>query len=197
LNIFPDTQKAAEAQLSLAELFALEKDLDQAEREFRKAMEQFSDHQKVGPAAYYGLGRIKEHEGQWDEALPYYQEIPKKYERNPLALRIPIYIARRYKRLEDLGEAEKYYKEAIEFYTRLESTYVKTSVGAAASGFHFQCLADQGRWEEGVEVLEAIEHYYSGTKEAEKALKIKERLLVGLQKYPGGEGDPAVKSKPL
>ncbi len=178
---FPGTAQADFAQISIAELHALEGNAAAAEAAFGEAIRSHPDDEEIRFQAERGLAALWEKQGDWDKALAQYRRIMREYETRPAVLSIPIYVARRYVLAKDKAAADAAYGEAAAYYARLEQKYPRSPLALACLWETYQCHADRGLWPEALETLGRIRKDYPGTREAERALAARLRILRGLK----------------
>ncbi|MGQ0644268.1 MAG: tetratricopeptide repeat protein, partial [Elusimicrobiota bacterium] len=178
----PDSPQAAEAFLSIGELYALQKDEAKAEQILREAAARYEkNHREVGARAVTALARMKESAGRWDEAQALYAEA-MGYEGTVAGVQAAFWKARASRTLGEFGEAGRHYAESVDYLTRMEKEHAGSRVAMAALEVRYQCHADRQQWRDAMAALEALRLRYPDTFAARRALAMKRDVMRNLRR---------------
>ena len=98
VKVHPLKIKAAESQFIIAQLYALQGNYSQAEKELIRITQNFSGNQEIAARAQFMIGSIYERQGDLETAVFEYEKVTDLYPTSNLGLRTPIYIAQLYQR---------------------------------------------------------------------------------------------------
>jgi tetratricopeptide (TPR) repeat protein len=174
-------KEKAEATVSLAELAGHQGNVAEADRLYNETLNNYSSNVDVGARATYGRARLAETKGNWPEAQTHYQTLLERYPDSPLALTVPIQLARTARRQQGDEEGQRAYLQAESYYARIYTEKAGTRRALDALSNQFLVFAEQKKWPDALGVLERIQSEYPGTPEAKNAFVTRARMIQDIQ----------------
>ncbi len=151
---------AAQSQFIIAQIYILQGQHAKAKEELVKITQNFSGNAELASQAQFMLGNLYERQGDWGQAISEYEKVTDLFPLSSMGLKTPIYIAEYYQRTKNEAEADKAYNQAIKHYKKIINEYSGTSVAAVVKDYSALAYASQGRWDEAVDVWQAIVNEY-------------------------------------
>jgi tetratricopeptide (TPR) repeat protein len=167
-SLLPETSMAQEisdiassAQLRIAELYILQKNLDSAKVSLEKVLENYPHNIPQNKTALLSLGQIYERKNQKEKAVEIYHRLLENYPpvmRNKLPdlnlFSLPNHLLQLFSAQEEKPQRDTEFDFARKYYQNLISSYPNTQVSLAASlnlARSFQLL---DLWKESLDILE-------------------------------------------
>ena len=153
---------ASSAQVRIAELYILQKNLDSAKVSLEKVLENYPGNIPQNKTALLSLGQIYERKNQKEKAVEIYHRLLQNYPpvmKNKLPdltlLSLPNHLLQIFSAKEEKPQRDAEFNFARKYYQDLISSYPNTQVSLAASlnlARSFQLL---NLWKESLEILES------------------------------------------
>jgi TolA-binding protein len=152
---------AAQSQFIIAQIYILQEQYSNAKEELVKITQNFSDNPELASQAQFMIGNLYERKGNWDKAISEYEKITDLFPLSSMGLRTPIYVAEYYQRAKLEAEADTAYNKAVKHYRKIINEYSGTSVAGVVKDYLALTYASQGRWNEAVDIWQALLKEYS------------------------------------
>ena len=201
---------SSKAHFIIANLLIREGKYDEAQKELKTVIDNFSSSPSVASRAYFAIGKIFEAEGKWDKAIEEYDKITDLYPLSTVGLNVPLYIMRHYKLNGDEKSIEKAYRSAIRHYKSLIEEYEGTSVAPIIKDYMAQAVLTKGEFKEAITVWDGIDKDYPSSSIAAKAILTKASIYESklkntdsaikeyerfIKRYPKSKTTPEVRFK--
>lgn len=167
---YPLEPLAAQSQFIIAQLYVSQGQYSQAQKELLAITRNFAASSEIASRAQFIIGNLYQRQGNWEMAVSEYKKLIDLYPLSNLGLKTPIYIAQYYQRTQENSEIEKAYKAAERNYRKLINTYSDTSFAPVVMDYLAVAYSIQGRWDEAMEIWQAIAGEYSNSSLAAKSL---------------------------
>lgn len=186
---FPRWQNTPKAHFNISQLYALQKEYAQAEKELEKIVKNFSKMPDVCAQAEFATALIyEEFEHDWDKALKKLKDIEDKYPNTYSSLQVPLHIARHYKRTSETEKEKEAFSMAIVKYKKMIKESPNTLGALTVLDFVMAVYGEQNKKTEALSYLDEVAREYP-----QSPLKAKALLLKGGIYYDSGETDQAIK----
>jgi tetratricopeptide (TPR) repeat protein len=167
---YPFLDRAAEAQLDIANLYHLQNKLDNALAEYKKVIDDYPNVHDACARAMFAIGSIYQVKGEEARAAEYFKKAVRDYPGTRTALGTPLYLGRYYEIEERPEEAEVAYSEALAYYKSIIDKHPNGAQGISAIDYLVSCYVDKGRWQEAVDSLSEIADKHPQAHVGQKAL---------------------------
>lgn len=158
---YPLEPLTAQSQFIIAQIYIVQKQYPKAKAELVKITQNFSGKPEVAAQAQFMIGSLYEGQGNRGEAVSEYEKVMDLFSLSSAGLKTPIYIAEYYKRIKDEAQADKAYHKAFRHYQKIIHEYSGTSVAPVVQDYLALAYASQGRWNEAVDIWQALLKEYS------------------------------------
>jgi len=167
---------SSKAHFFITDILLREGKYEEARKELRVVINNFSSSGAIASQAYFAIGRIFESQGKWEEAKEEYDKIIDLYPLTNIGLNLPLYIVQHYTLKNNNKEKESAYRKALRHYKGLIEEYKDTSVVPLVKDYLARAKLNHGNLEEALSVWDEIKNEYSASPLAIKALFTKARL---------------------
>ncbi|MBN1162984.1 MAG: tetratricopeptide repeat protein [Candidatus Krumholzibacteriota bacterium] len=150
---YPEADESLTARLTAGGIHMRRKEYDQAERIFRKIVDEFKSKPKESAEAEWQLAQIAEARGNWLEASLLYKSIYANYPGSLPALESPLRIANHFRDQGEKAAADASYDQAIAYYKKLSSNQYSASIQIMAAEYYVRAYVEQGKWPEAIALL--------------------------------------------
>ncbi|MCJ7457850.1 MAG: tetratricopeptide repeat protein [candidate division Zixibacteria bacterium] len=153
---------ASSAQLRIAELYIVQKNLDSAKVSFEKVLEHYPHSIPQNKTALLGLGQIYERRNQKEKAVGIYHRLLENYPpviKNRLPdlnlFSLPNHLIQLFSAKEEKPQRDTEFDFAREYYQNLINSYPYTQISLAASLNLARSFQFLNLWKESLEILES------------------------------------------
>lgn len=167
---YPMWPNSAQAQFNIGQLYAMQGTLAKSRDEFLLILKDYPDNKDLCSRALYMVAMTYEQADDWPKALESLNGIMSGYPDTGTAMQVPVHIAEYLKVKGKNDEASAAYASAIEKYKKYISDNPKTYGALVTIDLITTCYADQGKWNEALEYMEALVSGHEDLLLAPKAL---------------------------
>jgi TolA-binding protein len=204
----PDSTLAIEAEFTIARIYTIKQQYEDARTQLKEIMKTFSTSQPVCAEALYMIGNSYQLEDKWPQALEEYKKIISKYPLTGRGISMPIYIAQYYKVKYQPDKMIAAYREAVEHYRGMAKTYTFSPLGLQAYRLIIESYIEMGEWKDVIDTYNSMLTIYKGKmpmdslllemaviykKQLNDDVKAKESLEELLKQYPKSKLAPSAK----
>lgn len=157
---FPLEPLSAQSQFIIAQIYILQNQFPKAEEELARVTQNFSTNAEIASLAQFKIGVLYEHQGDWPQAMREYEKVTDLFPLSSIGLKTPLYIAEHYQRGKDEVKADNAYAKAVKYYKKFINEYSGTSVAAALKDYLAMAYVSQGKWNEAVDIWQALVDEY-------------------------------------
>jgi tetratricopeptide (TPR) repeat protein len=166
------------SQMSIADLFFQEGQLDSAVTMYQKIVDQYPDNQRLRYKALYSIATSYQQSGRWSDAVAAFDTILQDYppiresadQPDITILEIPSYLAATYQSMGDSVSAGVYFTRALNYLHDVSRKWP----GTATEHFALDQIANihlmQKEWSQAIEIFDQISSAYQDSLEPPKAL---------------------------
>ncbi len=158
----PDSTLAIEAEFTIARIYTIKEEFENAREQLRSIMTTFSSSKPVCAEALYMIGNSYQLENKWPQALDEYKKIISKYPLTGRGIAMPVYIAQYYKVNYQPEKMMAAYREAIEHFRGMANTYPFTPLGLQAYKLIIECYAAMNEWNDVIGTYDTMLTVYKG-----------------------------------
>ncbi len=195
----PQTNLAVDAEFSIARLYLVKEEYNQARTQIQKILDKYSKSAGVCSEALFLKGNSYEIEDKWDSALAQYKKIMQEYPVTPRGLDIPVYIAQHYKIKYQPDKMVASLQEAIGHYKALAVKFPNSPLAYRVDILVTQCYIALKDWQNAINTYNAVIERYKDkvnmdgilmdialiySRELKSKLKAKETLERLIKEYP-------------
>ena len=152
---------ASSAQLRIAELYILQKNLDSAKVSFEMVLENYPHSISQNKTALLGLGQIYERRNQKEKAVEVYHRLLESYPPfiknklpDPNLFALPNHLILLFSANQEKPQRDTEFDFARKYYQDLISSYPRTQVSLVAGLNLSRSFQLQNLWKESLEILE-------------------------------------------
>ncbi len=156
----PETPAALNARFRIGQLFIARGESEKARDVYARIEADAAENKEVAATAAFASARTFEASGDWIEAEKRLRGIMETYPQTRQALRIPIYIARYYRKNNMPEKAELAYGQAVMKYQQLADTYPNTKGALFCENLVVRVLLEQEKWSQAVEFIQGLGEKY-------------------------------------
>jgi len=153
---YPESALNGQILLQKGLVYGLMQDFEAARETFRKVLTLYPKDELLNVDALFQIGRSYEGEDKPLEAIKMYQTITDKYPLTVTGIKMPLYTANYYERLNDPIRAQHAFGKAADFYRNIYEGHSDTPIGYMALGFQATAYLAQQDWERSLDVLERL-----------------------------------------
>lgn len=166
----PLEKPAAQAGFIIAGIYVKERKYHQAEEVLKRIIQNFSDQPLLASQAKFRIGKIYEIQNNWERAEEEYMKVVELYPLTPLGLKLPLYIARHYKSVNDEISQDKAYEIAIRNYQKLINEFSDTPPEAMLKNYLARAYLGKKETLQAIEIWKALVEKYPRTPFSAQAL---------------------------
>ncbi len=206
---YPQSNLAADAQFSIANLYAATENYADARTQLSKIISLYPKLNEIVAQAIFLKGGTYEAQNNWNSALAQYQKLMLEYPLTQRGAGMPLYIAQHYKAKFQPDKMIQAYRDAIAFYNGLAGKYPGTPLALQSQTLIAQCYGELKEWQNAISTLNTISAKYKDkvsmdgvlmnialiyARELKDSLKATEALQRLIRDYPKSKLiDPAKK----
>ncbi|MFH1996483.1 MAG: tetratricopeptide repeat protein [Candidatus Omnitrophota bacterium] len=153
---YPFEMLSVKAQFSIANLYMVLKKPDDAIKELRGVIQNFSTTPKIATQAQFAIGKIYESRGDYKAALQEFESIIDLYPLSVIGAETPLYMIRMTSAIEDKEAKERAYKKAIRHYSKLINEYSDTNVALGIQDYLARAHVEGERWSDAIQTWDTI-----------------------------------------
>ncbi len=158
---YPHSQKAARVHLQIARVYLLQKQNTSARNTLFEVIKKYPQDSELSAEAFFIIGQIYEEEGNWPEALKYYEKIQNEYALSTIGLSIPLFLAQSYLKRNEPVKAGASFEKALNFYRRIAAEHPNSDLGFNSLRFMATTNFSLEQWREGIQDLGRVLDEYS------------------------------------
>ena len=162
LTKYPKTNVAVDAQFTIARLYVVTKEYDQAHDQLKRIQKVFKDSDVIMAEAAFTNGAVYEEEKKWDLAVEQYQQVTKYYALTPRGIQTPFFIAMRYKDKLQPDKMIIALRDAIDHYKSLVVKFQGSPLSLKCKMMIVQCYLELKEPENAIGVLQASIEEFKG-----------------------------------
>ena len=155
--------------LTISQLTLLQKKNNEAIQIYKEIIERSPKDIELCAVAQFSLAQVYERTNQFDDAIAAYQIVFEDYPPvlsdtllpNLSILNTPLYIARLHRQKQNNLQADQQYEKARRYYSDVMQNYPRSDVSLAAQNQIAMTHADQGNWNNAIEILNDMILQYS------------------------------------
>lgn len=179
IDNYSDTLSAKRARIAIGSLHLAKKENAKARDIFNNTLRIYPNDRNMKLEILFSIGKSYENEGDWRKAVTVYKKIMREYANTDIALGIPLYIIRYFKKEKNAEEITKAYQEAIQYYKAIADKKEKEEYGFKAQGFIVRVYIEQEAWEEAVNSLEKLITDYPWAANVGLSIRMMEDISIG------------------
>ena len=184
IDKYPGTNTAKAARIALAEFQILNKKYDEALSLINGALGSKDMDKQALALTQFLKGVAYERKGEWNRALEEFGILRDKYIDTQLGLQVPLYIGKYYVSKDMPEKSEGAYKDAAQFYAKLENENKAKILGYAAESLLIQTYLELNDYENAGNTVEAIIKDYLSPMALSQNLPYVELIFVDRLKKP-------------
>jgi len=177
-DAYPLEPLAAKARFAIANIYISQKRLDEARRELKSVINNFSSQAPIATRAHFVLGKVLEFQGKQKEAMLEFEKITDLYPLSALGLEMPVHIINYYKRINDKEAEERAYRRTIRHYEQMIYDYSGTSVAGVVQDYLARTYVEGDDLQGALKSWDEIISRYPETPQAVRASFAKAEIYV-------------------
>jgi len=154
---YPFWERSAEAHLKIGKLLERRKKYDAAIKEYMLIPKNFSKNRELAALALKSAATIYEVRHDWQSAEQIYERIIREYPYTAIGLVVPIYLGKKYAKMNLFDKSEQSYHKAIKFYKSIIEKDVKEDTILRLIDFVLTCCLDLGQNQQALDFLQELE----------------------------------------
>lgn len=159
---FAHTRLAPKAAILLGNVYLVKKDYPTARQYLNDVLIKFPENKEACAEATSGIGKSYEREGEWSQALKYYEKIIANYPTTDIGLMMPVYLVNRYRSRKEQQDAQTASDRAIRFYQDVLATHQEATVQFKTLHLLANFYISLEHWADAVKIMgEALIKYPS------------------------------------
>lgn len=157
---YPLEPLSAQSQFVIAQAYILQNRFDRAQEELIKVTQNFSKDPEIASQAQFMIGNLYERQGDWEKAALEYEKVSGLYPLSKIGLKMPLYIAERYRSNKDSAGSDKAYNDAVRYYKKFINEYSGTNFSAVLKDYLALAYMSQGSWDKAVDTWQTVVDEY-------------------------------------
>lgn len=153
---YPLEPLSAKTQFAIASAYLSWNKPEEAQRELKKVIQNFSGQPQIAARAQFAIGKIFESQGKTAEALSEYEKVTDIYPLSNDGLESPLYIIRMQKNLKNKEGEERAYRNAARHYKKLIDEYSDTDIALYVRDYLARTQVEEGDWQSAISLWDEI-----------------------------------------
>jgi len=156
INAYPLDPITARAQFAITNMYMSIGKREEARKELKKIINNFSRNAQIATQAYFAIGKIYELEENYKAALEEYDKITDLYPLSPLGSETPLYKIRLQKKIDEGSGQEQAYKDAVRHYKDLINKYADTNIAIGLRDYLARAHVEGEKWDSAIKAWDEI-----------------------------------------
>lgn len=152
IEVAPVDPLSAKTQFLIANLFSIQKNYTEAQKELRRIVQNFSSDKTTASKACFAMGKLWELQDRFDDALDEYKKIIDFYPLSFLGMEMPLYMTQLCEKNKEKITGGWSYSQMIRHYEALIEEYKGTSIEHSLQNYLIRAYLKGENWDDMLKI---------------------------------------------